>query len=257
MKIGKLFRTKKSQPKAVVYRMVTPEHICPYGLKSLYLLKKHGYQVEDHQLKTREETDAFKTEHKVSTTPLIFIDGEQVGGSDDLRRFLGYCVLAPGELTYRPVLVLFATAFLIMIASIWMAGGPESLASITFSFIAAAMMLLAQQKLRDVDAFATMFLNYDVLARRYPHYAYLYPYLEMLAGFLMLAGVLMFISIPIMLLLGGVGSYSVYKAAYLEKRKLRCACVGGDSQVPLGLVSLLENIMMLLAAIWMLLVIFL
>ena len=42
------------------------------------------------------------------------------------------------------------------------------------------------------------------------------------------------------------------KEVYVDKRELKCACVGSDSKVPLGFVSLLENVMMVLMAIWML-----
>ena len=69
---------------AQIHRMVMPEHICPYGLKALDLLKRRGFDVEDHPLRSREATDAFKAEHDVKTTPQIFIDGRHVGGYDDL-----------------------------------------------------------------------------------------------------------------------------------------------------------------------------
>jgi hypothetical protein len=42
------------------------------------------------------------------------------------------------------------------------------------------------------------------------------------------------------------------KAVYLDKRELKCACVGGGSNVPLGSVSLTENVMMVAMAVWML-----
>jgi hypothetical protein len=45
---------------------------------------------------------------------------------------------------------------------------------------------------------------------------------------------------------------SVIKAVYVDKRELKCACVGGDSSVPLGFISLTENLMMLSMGIWML-----
>ena len=44
---------------AKLYRMVMQDHTCPYGIKSKWLLEKHGYSVEDHPLTTREATDAF------------------------------------------------------------------------------------------------------------------------------------------------------------------------------------------------------
>jgi ABC-type enterobactin transport system permease subunit len=54
------------------------------------------------------------------------------------------------------------------------------------------------------------------------------------------------------LLIGGVGAISVFKAVYVDKRELKCACVGDDSNVPLGFLSLTENLMMIAMAVWML-----
>lgn len=68
---------------------------------------------------------------------------------------------------------------------------------------------------------------------------------------LMLSGTLKWLSIPIALFIGGIGAVSVFKAVYIEKRELKCACVGGSSNVPLGFVSLTENVMMVAMALWM------
>jgi hypothetical protein len=119
-------------------------------------------------------------------------------------------------------------------------------------FIAFSMCVLAILKLQDVERFSTMFLNYDLLARRWVPYAYLYPFAEALAGVLMIAGTAKWLSVPIALFIGGIGAVSVAKAVYIDKRELKCACVGGSSNVPLGFVSLTENVMMVAMAIWML-----
>lgn len=74
---------------AVLHRMVTPEHTCPFGVKSLELLQRAGYQVEDHVLKTRDEVDAYMQEEGVETTPQTYIDGQRVGGYDELVALLG------------------------------------------------------------------------------------------------------------------------------------------------------------------------
>ena len=97
-----------------------------------------------------------------------------------------------------------------------------------------------------------MFLNYDLLARRWVRYGFIYPFGEALAGVLMIAGVLMWIAIPVALFIGTIGAVSVFKAVYIDKRELKCACVGGDSNVPLGFISLTENLMMVGMAAWML-----
>lgn len=75
------------------------------------------------------------------------------------------------------------------------------------------------------------------------------------AGLLMMAGVLTWLSAPAALFVASIGAFSVFKAVYIDKQKLKCACacVGGDSKVPLGFVSLTENVMMVGMAIWMLL----
>ena len=65
---------------AVLYRMVMPDHVCPYGLKALDLLKRNGFAVEDRWLRTRAETDAFKAKHDVKTTPQVFIGDKRIGG---------------------------------------------------------------------------------------------------------------------------------------------------------------------------------
>lgn len=113
------------------------------------------------------------------------------------------------------------------------------------------MCVLAILKLQNVETFSSMFLGYDLLARTWVPYASIYPYAEALAGLLMAAGVLTWLSVPVALVIGGIGAVSVFKAVYLDRRELTCACVGGGSNVPLGFVSLTENLMMVAMAVWM------
>lgn len=236
---------------AILYRMVMPEHTCPFGLKSLDLLKRNGYEVEDHHLTSRAETDAFKNQYAVASTPQTFIAGQRIGGHDELAAFLGEPVKDKDAITYQPVVALFGMALAVALAVSWAAFGSVLKIQTAEWFVAIAMCLLALQKLKDVESFSTMFLNYDLLAKRWVRYAYLYPFGEGLAGLLMAANTLMWISVPIALFIGTVGAASVFKAVYMDKRELKCACVGGDSNVPLGFVSLTENLMMVGMAIWM------
>ena len=114
------------------------------------------------------------------------------------------------------------------------------------------MCVLALLKLQDVETFSSMFLGYDLLRKRWVRYAYAYPYLEAEAGVLMVAAALNWLSIPVALFIGGIGAVSVFKAVYVDRREIKCACVGGASKVPLGFVSLTENLMMVAMAVWML-----
>ncbi len=236
---------------AVLHRMAMPNHTCPYGLKAKALLESAGYEVEDRLLTTREQTDAFKAEHQVRTTPQVFIGGERVGGYDDLRRFLGKRVRDPDATTYRPVIALFALTALMAAAASHAATGEALTMRAAEWFIGFSMVVLALLKLQNVETFATMFLNYDLLARRWVPYSYIYPFAEAFAGVLMIAGALPWLSAPIALFIGTVGAVSVFKAVYVDRRDLKCACVGGSSNVPLGFVSLAENLMMIALAVWM------
>ena len=237
--------------RATIHRMVMPSHTCPYGLKAVDLLKRSGYQVEDHHLVTREETDAFKAKHGVTTTPQIFIGGTRIGGYDDLRRFLGKSVVDPKATSYRPVITLFAMTALMAIAASYAVTGSAFTVRAAEWFIGFSMVVLALLKLQNVESFATMFLNYDLLAKRWVPYSYIYPFAEGLAGILMVAGALNWLSVPIALFIGTIGAVSVFKAVYIDRRELKCACVGGSSNVPLGFVSLTENLMMTAMAVWM------
>lgn len=236
---------------AILYRMVMEQHVCPWGLKAKYLLERQGFAVEDHWLTTKAETEAFKAEHGVKTTPQTFIGGARIGGYEDLLRYFGKAVPDPKATSYKPVIAVFAmTALMAMAASMAVLGTPFTVRAGEW-FIAFSMCVLAMLKLQNLESFATMFLNYDLLARRWVPYSYIYPFAEGLAGVLMAAGILRAVSVPVALFIGGVGAVSVFHAVYIQKRELKCACVGGSSNVPLGFVSLLENVMMIAMAVWM------
>ena len=236
---------------ATLYRMVMPTHVCPFGVKSKDLLRREGFAVDDHWLTTRGETDAFKAEYDVRTTPQTFIDGTRVGGYDDLRRHFGKKVVDPKAVTYKPVIAVFAVTAAMALAASFAATGDALTIRAGEWFIAFSMCVLAVLKLQNLETFSSMFLGYDLLARRWVPYAYLYPFAEALAGVLMIARAFDWLSVPIALFIGGIGAVSVFKAVYVDHRELKCACVGGGSNVPLGFVSLTENLMMIAMALWM------
>lgn len=236
---------------ASLTRMVMPDHVCPYGVKSKWLLERHGYRVDDHWLTTREETDVYKREHGVETTPQAFIGGKRIGGYTDLRAFFGRPLPAKGATSYTPVIAVFAAAAALALAASHAAYGTPFTMRAGEWFVSFAMVILAMLKLQDIESFSTMFLGYDLLAKRWVPYGYAYPVLEFGAGALMSARALNWLSIPVALVIGTIGAVSVFYAVYVQKRDIKCACVGGASNVPLGFVSLTENLAMIAMAVWM------
>ena len=73
---------------AVLYRMILPDHTCPFGVRAKQMLEQNGFDIDDRILGSRDEVEAFKAEHGVATTPQVFIDGKRIGGSRALEDYL-------------------------------------------------------------------------------------------------------------------------------------------------------------------------
>lgn len=73
---------------ATLYRMVLPNHTCPFGVSAKQMLEEAGYDVDDRILGSREEVDGFLEAEGVETTPQTFIRDERIGGSQELERYL-------------------------------------------------------------------------------------------------------------------------------------------------------------------------
>lgn len=220
-----------------LYRMDLPDHACPWGLRALRLLQERHISFEDHRLSSSEEVEAFKVAHAVATTPQIYSGDERIGGYSELAVRLGVRPQA-ADISYAPVLAVFLTAGLM--ALVLAAGGS--------GFMGIAICLLAMLKLTDVKAFAASFRKYDLISQRWLAWGQLYPGIELLVGL----GVLLHpqVSVASLLvgvvavLLGAIGMVSVGKAVFIDHLALNCACVGGNSKTPLGIVSFAENLMM-------------
>jgi hypothetical protein len=136
------------------------------------------------------------------------------------------------------VVAVFATAGLMaLVLSVGISG-----------FMGIAICLLAMLKLMDVQAFAASFRKYDLFSQRWRSWGRLYPVIELLVGL----GVLLQPESPaaaqlvgaVAVWLGAMGMVSVGKAVFLDHLALNCACVGGNSTTPLGVVSFAENLIM-------------
>lgn len=217
--------------------MDLPEHPCPWGLRAVRLLEQQQIPFEDHRLTSTEAVEAFKSAHGVATTPQVFAGDERIGGYSDLAARLGVRAES-AEVSYAPVVAVFLTAGLM--AAVLDAG--------ISGFMGIAISLLAMLKLMDVDAFATSFRKYDLLSQRWRGWARFYPGIELLVGLGVLqqpeASAAAQLVGALALVLGAMGMVSVGKAVFVDHLALNCACVGGNSKTPLGVVSFAENLLM-------------
>lgn len=234
MTILQSFQTGDSKQKSIhdvkVYRMSNPEHECPWGLRAVKLLTEKGIAFEDHKLASKADAEAFKAQYAVATTPQIFFGNERIGGYTDLAAFFDVAA-EKSEYSYTPVIALFGVAALMTIA----------LSQNLMGFMGISLSMLATLKLMDIQSFADSFAKYDLITKRWSLYGKIYPFAELLIGLGFLSHVLPLLTGIAATLVGVLGAISVFKAVYIDKMALNCACIGGNSKAPLGVVSFAEN----------------
>lgn len=218
-----------------LYRMSTPEHECPWGLRAVNLLNEKGIEFDDVKLTSQNEVAAFKAQHNVSTTPQIFFGDRRIGGYTDLAAYLEV-EAETADYSYTPVAALFSTAGLMALAT--SLGIP--------GFMGISLSMLASLKLMDIDSFSESFEKYDLITRRFKPYGKVYPFAELAIGLGFLSGIAPLATGIGSLIVGVSGAVSVFKAVYIDKMALNCACIGGNSKAPLGVVSFAENAIMAL-----------
>lgn len=145
-------------------------------------------------------------------------------------------VLDDNKKNYLPVIAVFSVALLMAIFE-------------SFSvrrFMGFSLCILSLLKLMNIESFAEGFKRYDIISQSLPVYAQIFPFLELSIGlgFLWSGGLTFLVGLGA-IAIGGIGAYSIYKAVYIENKDLNCACIGGNSKAPLGVVSMTENIIMI------------
>ena len=136
--------------------------------------------------------------------------------------------------SFIPLAAVFGTSFLITI----------TLLKSFQIFMGISICLLAMLKLMDIEAFGISFKKYDLISSRFNQWIYIYPFCELLIGISFLLSAPFSPVILVAFILGIIGMASVFKAVYLDKLKLNCACVGGYAKTPLGIISFIENLLM-------------
>ena len=136
--------------------------------------------------------------------------------------------------SFIPLTAVFGTSFLITI----------TLLKSFQIFMGISICLLAMLKLMDIESFGISFKKYDLISSRFNQWIYIYPFCELLIGISFLLSAPFSPIILVAFILGIIGMASVFKAVYLDKLKLNCACVGGNVKTPLGIISFIENLLM-------------
>lgn len=105
-------------------------------------------------------------------------------------------------------------------------------------------------KVVNLKVFADAYVTYDVLAKRSYTYALAYPFIELVLGVMYLVNWGGVYRDGFTFLIMAISAYGVY-LALKRKEEIPCACLGMIFEVPMTKVTLFENIIMALMALWM------
>lgn len=114
-------------------------------------------------------------------------------------------------------------------------------------FMAGFFLVFSAFKLLDIRGFAEGYATYDLLARRWYPYGFIYPFLELGLGVFYLGAWMSVLPPLLTIIIMGFSSLGVINSL-LKKQKLRCACLGTILKVPLSTVTLIEDLMMVILA---------
>ena len=122
-------------------------------------------------------------------------------------------------------------------------------------FMGLFYMVFSFFKMLDLKGFPDSFRMYDPLAKRIPIYGWIYPFIETALGLMFLMRFEVDIALIVTLIVLGITTIGVTKTL-LDKKSIRCACLGTALKLPMTEATFIENAIMIIMATLMLLNIF-
>lgn len=149
----------------------------------------------------------------------------------------------------KPLLLII---FYIATASILLHYKDWSWSAFMLDFMGLFYIVFSFFKMLDLRGFPESFSMYDPLAKRIPFYGKIYPFIETALGLMFLMRVEVNIALMITLVVLGITTIGVTKTL-LDKKAIRCACLGTALKLPMTEATFIENAIMIIMAILMLL----
>ena len=152
--------------------------------------------------------------------------------------------------TYKPILVIFAyiiTVTLLIQVNNGLFKGMQWMSH----FMAGFFLLFSFFKLLNLEGFAESYAMYDIVARHWNGWGYIYPFVELALGLAFLTGTYPVATNGATLLIMGVSIVGVLQSV-LNKRKIKCACLGDVFNLPMSTVTIIEDALMIAMSVGML-----
>ncbi len=152
--------------------------------------------------------------------------------------------------TYKPLIMVFFYILLVTL-TVEFIDGEFAIHRFMPNFMAGFFLVFSFFKLLDLTGFASSYAMYDLLAKRFYHYGFIYPFIELALGVAYLINFKPMLTNTITLIVMGFSSIGVI-LALKNKQKIKCACLGTGFNLPMTTVTFIEDLLMVAMAAWML-----
>lgn len=145
--------------------------------------------------------------------------------------------------TYKPILLLFGYITVVALIGATAGGGWNAGVAMRI-FMSGFFLSFSFFKLLNLRAFAESYAMYDIVARRWAAWGYIYAFVELGLGVLFAVNVFPFYTNLVTLVVMSVSIVGVLQSV-LQKKKIKCACLGAVFNLPMSTVTIIEDALMI------------
>jgi hypothetical protein len=119
------------------------------------------------------------------------------------------------------------------------------------TFMAGFFIVFSFFKMLDLPNFASSYSSYDIIAKKWNGYGFVYPFIELTLGALYLLQLFPVQTNIATIIVMGISSIGVIQSV-MQKRTIQCACLGTVFNLPMSTITIIEDLLMVLMAVIML-----
>lgn len=150
----------------------------------------------------------------------------------------------PGSIwqTYKPIMLIFA--FILGVTVLVELNAEEiDLMRWMRYFMAGFFLVFSFFKLLDLQGFASSYMTYDIIAKKWFGWGYVYPFVELALGVFFLLNWMPIATNTATFVVMGISTIGVMQSL-MARRTIRCACLGAVFNLPMSTITLVEDLLM-------------
>lgn len=145
--------------------------------------------------------------------------------------------------TYKPILLIFGYIASITVLTEWVQGNFIWMRWMNY-FMAGFFLVFSFFKLLNLKGFAESYSMYDIIAKRWNWWGYVYAFTELGLGLAFLTGFNPILTNTVTFVVMMVSIIGVLQSVF-NKRKIKCACLGAVFNLPMSTITIIEDLLMI------------